>query len=752
MNYISVKKLLILLCLIVFTSLSLSTVASASENKTKKPKRHVVIFSMPRLTWASLEKADTPNIDKLIGRGSIAAMSVRTLGPVTTPAEGYATISAGSRAAAVSSSGTSFVGGEETFDGDLGSSIYRDENSTTTKEKVAAFGVGFDLSRRLNQKGLNNSKIGSLADALDKKNKSIAVFGNADNCLTDSRSCFERAVAYVGTNSKGIVEYGDISRDLLQAKEQTTSRLNTDMEKLAVQTTSALAKHDVVVSECSDLERVEHDRPRTSSKKSDDDYIKEVENCDRFIGMAMKSIDLNNDRVYILSASSPRAVEQTTVFIAAGKSIPKGYATSSTTRRGGVVTLVDIAPSALKFLKVSIPKNMGETFLDYKKSSHSSQARIDKLVKLNAQAIVRDKSIASSTSLLVLLVIFGVLVAMIAYTRARSWRNFARFIALMAMSIPTLGFLVKPLTERLDTPLNFMVLFLVISALLSALFMFSIKKFGLAKVILGIVSVNIVVQFVDILFKGSLQLNTVFGYSPVVAGRFAGFGNLAFAIISMSAIVFVAMVKELATTNPKWNIKKINVWLIIFLVVVLIFDGAPYLGSDVGGVLALTPTIFVVGLMLYNKKISFKALLVSAFVTVATITTFAFIDLARPEEERTHLGRFASSLVKGEAGTVIERKLNANLSILTSSVWAVAVIFALLYLSFLFLHPEKFLQRTSSKHPGFKFLAYPGLVLGVLGMVLNDSGVAIPGMMLAVALPVVTLLSLGIADEDYADA
>ena len=43
------------------------------------------------------------------------------------------------------------------------------------------------------------------------------------------------------------------------------------------------------------------------------------------------------------------------------------------------------------------------------------------------------------------------------------------------------------------------------------------------------------------------------------------------------------------------------------------------------------------------------------------------------------------------------------------------------------------------------------MVLGVLGMVLNDSGVAIPGMMLAVALPVVTLLSLGVADEDFAD-
>ena len=751
MNNSVMKKFLLILCLAIVSSMSISTVSNAAETKTKAPSKHVVIFSMPRLTWETLEKADTPNIDKLIDSGSIAAMSVRTLGPVTTPAEGYATISAGSRAAAVSSSGTSFVGGEEIFDGDLGSSIYRDENSSTTKSKVAAFGVGFDLSRRLNQKGLNNSKIGSLADALDKKNKSIAVFGNADNCLTDTRSCFERAVAYVGTNSKGVLEYGDISRDLLKTKEATTSRLTTDMEKLATQTSAALKKHDVIVSECSDLERVEHDRPRTSSKKSDKDFIREIENCDRFIGMAMKSIDLKNDRVYVLSASSPRAVEQTTVFIAAGSSIPKGYATSSTTRRDGVVTLVDIAPSALKFLKVSIPKNMGETFLDYRKSSQSSATRVDKLIKINSQAVVRDKSIASSTSLLVLLVIFGVLIAMIAYTRARSWRNFARFIALMALSIPTLGFLFKPLTERLATPLNFMLSFLFISALLATLFMWAIKKFGLAKVILSIVTANMIVQFVDILFKGSLQLNTVFGYSPVVAGRFAGFGNLAFAIISMSAIVFVAMVKELATTNPKWNIKKINVWLIVFLIVVLIFDGAPYLGSDVGGVLALTPTIFVVGLMLYNKKISFKALLVSAFVTIATITTFAFIDLARPEEERTHLGRFASSLVKGEAGTVIERKLNANLSILTSSVWAVAVIFALLYLSFLFLHPEKFLQRTSSKHPGFKFLAYPGMVLGVLGMVLNDSGVAIPGMMLAVALPVVTLLSLGVADEDFAD-
>ena len=35
----------------------------------------------------------------------------------------------------------------------------------------------------------------------------------------------------------------------------------------------------------------------------------------------------------------------------------------------------------------------------------------------------------------------------------------------------------------------------------------------------------------DVMLGGRLQLNTVFGYTPTVAGRFAGLGNLAFALV-----------------------------------------------------------------------------------------------------------------------------------------------------------------------------------------------------------------------------
>ena len=47
---------------------------------------------------------------------------------------------------------------------------------------------------------------------------------------------------------------------------------------------------------------------------------------------------------------------------------------------------------------------------------------------------------------------------------------------------------------------------------------------------------------VDVVLGATLQLNTVFGYSPTVAGRFAGLGNLAFAQLAGSALLLAGVV------------------------------------------------------------------------------------------------------------------------------------------------------------------------------------------------------------------
>lgn len=717
-----------------------------SHASTQSDDMKVLIVSLPRVTWKQLRAATSPNLDHIVDQGSVAAMSVRALRHTTTPAEGYATVSAGNRATASGSQSATFLKPTEIINGDIASSLYRDERGNPSFKNPAALGVGFEQTQRANSRGMYDTEVGAFAEALDKDKKSIAVFGNTDTCLSDDPNCFSRAISFMGTDTQGVVRYGDISRNLLNsATPEETTQLSLDMRQLAHKASASVKRHDVTVVECSDIERIELARTRSENTISDKNYMEAIEKCDMMIGKVMKSIDLDKDQIYIFSPSAPRSQSQTAIFAAAGKGIPRGYASSATTRREGVVTLVDIAPTILTDMNVALPKSMGKTLLDWRANTISSGDRQDFLVQMNNQAIIRDKAIAPATMLLVVLVVVSVLISMVAYSRAKSWKSTAQYVSLMAACIPTIGFLIKPLMETLETSMRIVLTMAFISAVLAAGLLYCGKRWGFVPVILGIAVTNLAVQFLDILTGGNLQFNTVFGYSPVVAGRFAGYGNQAFAIVAISAVITVAMVKEISKQRS-WNEKKVNIGLLAFLVFVLIVDGAPYWGSDVGGVLALTPTIFVIGMMLYNKRVGIKSLLIASVVTVGTITVFAFVDLARPAEQRTHLGRFAESLMNGQAGIIIERKIAANLRILTASVWAVIVIVSLLYLMFLFFHPERFLRKTSEVHPGFLYLAYPGIVVGLLGMALNDSGVAIPGMMMAIAIPAVTLLALGITE------
>ena len=67
--------------------------------------------------------------------------------------------------------------------------------------------------------------------------------------------------------------------------------------------------------------------------------------------------------------------------------------------------------------------------------------------------------------------------------------------------------------------------------------------------------------------------------------------------------------------------------------------------------------------------------------TLVVIGLFAAIDLSRPSDSRTHLGRLVERM--GDEGlgsftTVITRKLAANLGVITSTVWTAMVPLALL--------------------------------------------------------------------------
>jgi hypothetical protein len=261
---------------------------------------------------------------------------------------------------------------------------------------------------------------------------------------------------------------------------------------------------------------------------------------------------------------------------------------------------------------------------------------------------------------------------------------------------------------------------------------------------LALVGLTLAILLVDIVTGGHRQIDTVLGYSPIVAGRFAGFGNLAYALVAVAAIVVATGTWSLthtdrdgaatATSAPRWPL----VVAVAVLAVTVAADGHPSLGSDVGGVLATVPAFAVTVMLLAGWRVSWRRVALVGVATGAVIAAFAALDLSRPEDDRTHLGRLAARLGEGDSLTVIERKINTNLSILTSSVWTYVIPAAFAFLAFLTWRPTSFLAGLQGRVPGLRACLVGSLIVGSLGFALNDSGVAVPAMMFGVLLPYIS--------------
>jgi hypothetical protein len=166
----------------------------------------------------------------------------------------------------------------------------------------------------------------------------------------------------------------------------------------------------------------------------------------------------------------------------------------------------------------------------------------------------------------------------------------------------------------------------------------------------------------------------------------------------------------------------------------VVADGLPGLGADLGGVAALVPAFAVAGIALSGRRVTWRQVTVAVVAGVVAVVAAAAIDLARPEGERTHLGRFAERVLDGEAWTIIHRKLTTNLHVLLHPGVALATVLGIGAAVVAWQRSAPFAE-VRRRLPGVRALIGGGLVGAVLGFGVNDSGIVVPGMMLAVVVP-----------------
>ena len=274
-----------------------------------------------------------------------------------------------------------------------------------------------------------------------------------------------------------------------------------------------------------------------------------------------------------------------------------------------------------------------------------------------------------------------------------------------------------------------------------------------------------------------LAFNNPLGMNAVVAGRFYGVSNTAFALVAGALVVVIAGAWAALGGGRR------SALLVTALLggAALLVDGAPQLGADVGGALTLVPTLAFLAAGLAGLRLSWRRWLAIGAATVLVVGGFAVVDLLRPGGP-THLGRFARQVADGSAAGVLGRKAYALVGpFVTKPIMAVALACAAVIVaaalwwgrrqvrawrngtsSYAWLAPtahggnprvggQESGSPTRGMSPSARWVTTALKSLGVLTLVavlVNDSGVTMAGFILAAAAP--ALLALTLAGSESA--
>lgn len=487
---------------------------------------------------------------------------------------------------------------------------------------------------------------------------------------------------------------------------------------------------------------------------------------DTRIGQVIDAGPLGADYL-VLSMSDGATVPRLRIAIARGPRFGPGLLESSSTRQPGLIQAADITATALWLERSDIPAEVVGRPLTVDAAPDGSQeralARHGQLIDL-AVAAQRAHSVVERFFWVygaTTLAFFGL--AWLLWTRLRprlaertrvQVLDAVEFLALWTAAVPA-GTFFASLVPWWQMPWALPSVVLAVGcvafviALIAARGPWRAHPTGAVGVVAALTMATIAA---DVVTGSRLQLVSIMGLQPVGGGRFYGMGNVAFALFATATLLVIAIIAGLHLIHRRRTRALLIVLGIGTLAVII--DGAPMWGADAGGPPALVAGLAVLVYAVRGRALTWRRALLVAGVGVGVVAAIAVADFARPVTERTHLGDFVQRVIDGQAWEVVADKARANLTVLSGADQPLAplvpvVIAILLYAV---LRPESRIGRPLTPLWASSRLTRAGvlavLVTLVIGMLINDSGVAVAAAAAPLLLPLLIALRVRLLHHD----
>ncbi|MBB5838772.1 hypothetical protein [Kribbella italica] len=251
----------------------------------------------------------------------------------------------------------------------------------------------------------------------------------------------------------------------------------------------------------------------------------------------------------------------------------------------------------------------------------------------------------------------------------------------------------------------------------------------------GIALAAYLILLVDGVLGTPLQFGSMFTDGPVIGGRFYGFGNSTFATLAVAALVVAGVVAQKLIDRSR-----VQAALAVLAIggAAIVVDGKPGWGTDFGGIIALTPAVLLMAWLTWRGGITLRALIGIGVAGVLAVSAVAFLDYLRPEDQRSHFGAFVARLLDGDVADVLIRKLEMAVAFFSGPAgWAMLVGVVLAMLATVL--PDRVPSAAYREFYRSRTMVRPTLLAlstcGLVGMLLNDAGVALPAIMTGFAAP-----------------